>query len=113
GLQRILAEGLDNVYARHRAAGKAMQDGLEEMGLKLFAEEGARLAQLTTVEVPEGVDSAAVRNYLLDKYNLEIGAGTGAYAAKIWRIGLMGHNATEANAHLVLAALKDALDKAS
>lgn len=113
GLQRILAEGLDNVYARHRAAGKAMQDGLEEMGLKLFAEEGARLAQLTTVEVPEGVDSAAVRNYLLDKYNLEIGAGTGAYAAKIWRIGLMGHNATEANAHLVLAALKDALDNAS
>lgn len=110
GLQRIFAEGLSNVYARHEAAGKALQDGLEEMGLKLFAQEGARLAQLTAVEVPEGVDSAAVRNYLLNKYNLEIGAGTGAYAAKIWRIGMMGHNATEANAHLVLSALKDALD---
>src|SRR5699024_7532516 len=103
-------EGLDNVYARHAAAGRALQDGLEEMGLTLFAQEGARLAQLTTVEVPDGLDSAAVRNYLMSKYGLEIGAGTGAYAAKIWRIGMMGPNATEANAHLILAALKDALD---
>lgn len=110
GLERILAEGLDNVYTRHAAAGKALQDGLEELGLTLFAAEGSRLAQLTTVEVPDGVDSAAVRNFLMSKYNLEIGAGTGAYAQRIWRIGMMGHNATEANAHLVLAALKDALD---
>ncbi|GAA4110686.1 pyridoxal-phosphate-dependent aminotransferase family protein [Enteractinococcus coprophilus] len=112
GLERILAEGLESVYARHAAAGQTLQDGLEAMGLTLFAEEGARLAQLTTVNVPEGVDSSAVRNFLMSKYNLEIGAGTGAYASKIWRIGLMGHNATEANAHLLLAALKDALDHA-
>lgn len=112
GLERILAEGLENVYARHAAAGKALQDGLEAMGLTLFAEEGSRLSQLTTVNVPDGVDSAAVRSFLMSKYNLEIGAGTGAYATKIWRIGMMGHNATEANAHLVLAALKDALDNA-
>jgi alanine-glyoxylate transaminase/serine-glyoxylate transaminase/serine-pyruvate transaminase len=112
GLERILAEGLDNVYARHASAGQALQDGLEAMGLTLFAEEGARLAQLTTVNVPEGVDSAAVRSYLMTRYNLEIGAGTGPYAAKIWRIGLMGHNATEANANFVLSALQDALDNA-
>lgn len=112
GLQRIFAEGLDNVYSRHAAAGQALQDGLEAMGLTLFAQEGARLAQLTIVEVPENVDSAAIRNFLMEKYNLEIGAGTGAYAAKIWRIGMMGHNATEANAHLVLSALQDALEHA-
>lgn len=82
------------------------------MGLKLFAQEGSRLPQLTTVEVPEGVDSGAVRNYLLEKYNLEIGPGTGEFASKIWRIGMMGHNATEANANLVLEALKDAIDNA-
>jgi alanine-glyoxylate transaminase/serine-glyoxylate transaminase/serine-pyruvate transaminase len=110
GLERILAEGLDNVYARHVAAGKALQDGLEDMGLTLFAEKGSRLPQLTTVRVPDGVDSAAVRTFLMNKYNFEIGAGTGAYAEKIWRIGMMGHNATEANANLVLAALQDALD---
>lgn len=112
GLERILAEGLDNVYTRHEAAGKAIQDGLEAMGLTLFAQAGARLPQLTTVEVPDGVDSAAVRSFLMSKYSLEIGAGTGAYAAKIWRIGMMGHNATEANAKFVLSALQDALEHA-
>lgn len=112
GLERILAEGLDQVYVRHAAAGQAIQEGLQELGLTLFAEEGSRLAQLTTVHVPDGVDSAAVRGYLLSKYNMEIGAGTGAFATKIWRIGMMGHNATVANAHQVLAALKDAIDHA-
>lgn len=112
GLERILSEGLENVYARHQAAGSALQEGLEDMGLKLFAQQGSRLPQLTTVNVPEGVDSAAVRGYLMEKYNLEIGGGTGQYASTVWRIGLMGHNATVANAHLVLAALKDALDHA-
>lgn len=97
---------------RHAAAGKALQDGLEAMGLELFAEAGSRLAQLTTVTVPDGVESSAIRNYLMEKYSLEIGAGTGEYASKIWRIGLMGHNATEANAHFVLSALKDAIDNA-
>lgn len=112
GLERIFAEGLDAVYTRHADAGKTLQDGLEDMGLALFAEQGSRLAQLTTVEVPDGIDSAAVRGYLMAKYNLEIGAGTGEYAARIWRIGLMGPNATEANAHFVLAALQDALKNA-
>ena len=61
GLTRILDEGLDAVWARHQAAGDALQDGLEEMGLELFAAEGHRLPELTTVKVPDGVDSAAVR----------------------------------------------------
>lgn len=112
GLERIFAEGLETVYDRHATAGKTLQDGLEAMGLTLFAQEGARLAQLTTVNVPDGIDSAKVRNYLMTKYQLEIGAGTGQYADKIWRIGLMGPNATEANANLVLSALQDAIDHA-
>ncbi|MFC0580778.1 pyridoxal-phosphate-dependent aminotransferase family protein [Micrococcoides hystricis] len=112
GLDRIEAEGLEKVYARHAAAGKMLQDGLEEMGLELFAAEGHRLAQLTTVRVPDGVDAAAVRSFLLDEYDTEIGAGTGEYAQKIWRIGLMGHNATEANVTFILAALKRAIEVA-
>lgn len=112
GLERIFSEGLESVYARHASAGKALQDGLEELGLTLFAQAGSRLPQLTAVEVPQGVDSAAIRNFLISKYNLEIGAGTGHYAEKIWRIGMMGHNATQANAQWVLAALKDALENA-
>jgi alanine-glyoxylate transaminase / serine-glyoxylate transaminase / serine-pyruvate transaminase len=111
GLGRILDEGLKQVWARHEEAGRLLQDGLEEMGLELFAEKGSRLPELTTVKVPEGVDSAAVRQVLLERHGLEIGAGAGPYAATVWRIGLMGHNARPDAALLALAALRDALGR--
>ena len=112
GLTRILEEGLEAVWQRHEEAGRMLQDGLEEMGLELWAAEGHRLPELTTVKVPEGVDSAAVRRYLLERHDLEIGAGAGAFASSVWRIGLMGHNARPDAVLLVLAALRDALDHA-
>ena len=105
GLGRVLDEGLDAVYARHRAAGERLQKGLVDLGLELFAADGYRLPELTTVRVPDGVDSAAVRTTLLEVYGIEIGAGAGAYASSVWRIGLMGHNARLDRAELVLAAL--------
>ena len=109
GLRRILAEGLENVWARHAEAGRLLQKGLQEMGLELFAAEGSRLPELTTVWVPEGVDSGAVRRALLERHNIEIGGGAGKYANSVWRIGLMGHNARPDAALLILAALKDVL----
>src|SRR5699024_8423624 len=92
-LRAILAEGLDSVYARHREAGRMFAEGLAEMGLELFAADGHRLPELTTVKVPDGVDAAAVRQYLLETHDIEIGGGVGAYKSTVWRIGLMGHNA--------------------
>ncbi|WP_431711536.1 pyridoxal-phosphate-dependent aminotransferase family protein [Glutamicibacter uratoxydans] len=112
GIDRILAEGLDAVTTRHQDAGKSLQDGIQEMGLELFAQEGYRLPQLTTVKVPEGVDSAKVRGYLLDRFNIEIGGGVGQYANTVWRIGLMGPNANPASVALILSSLKEAIDKA-
>jgi alanine-glyoxylate transaminase/serine-glyoxylate transaminase/serine-pyruvate transaminase len=112
GLTRILGEGLDAVWARHQAAGDDLQAGLEAMGLELFAAEGHRLPELTTVKVPDGVDSAAVRRELLERHGIEIGAGAGAYAASVWRIGLMGRNARPDAVLLVLAALQDVLGRA-
>lgn len=111
-LTRILDEGLENVCARHEAAGQRLQDGLQQMGLELFAAEGHRLPQLTTVKVPEGVDSAKVRGFLLHNYNLEIGGGVGQYAATVWRIGLMGPNAGNDAVVLILGALEDAIKNA-
>ncbi len=113
GLTRILEEGLENVWARHHAAGAQLHAGLAELGLELFAAEGYRLPELTTVRVPDGVDSAKVRGYLLDRHGLEIGAGVGEHAATVWRIGLMGHNARPDAVLLVLAALEDALANAA
>ncbi len=112
GLDRILEEGLEAVWTRHAEAGRVLQEGLLERGLELFAAEGHRLPELTTVRVPEGVESAAVRSYLLDKHDLEIGAGAGKHAATVWRIGLMGPNGHPARALQVLAALDDALANA-
>jgi alanine-glyoxylate transaminase / serine-glyoxylate transaminase / serine-pyruvate transaminase len=110
-LRRIAEEGLENVWARHQAAGDALQAGLQDMGLELFAAEGHRLPELTTVKVPEGVDSAWVRAYLLEHFSVEIGAGVKEYANTVWRIGLMGPNADAGSVTLVLGALQEALRK--
>jgi len=109
GLRRILDEGLEAVWARHERAGRRLQEGLQEMGLELFAAEGHRLPELTTVVVPDGVDAAAVRGELLERYGIEIGAGAGRYAGTVWRIGLMGPNADDDAVALVLTALRDVL----
>lgn len=111
-LDRILAEGLENAWARHQAAGDQLQAGLQEMGLELFAAEGFRLPQLITVKVPDGADSAKIRQFLLHNFDLEIGGGVGKYAATVWRIGLMGPNANPASVTLILGALEEALKNA-
>jgi alanine-glyoxylate transaminase/serine-glyoxylate transaminase/serine-pyruvate transaminase len=111
GLGRVLDEGLDAVHARHAEAGRLLHEGLTGLGLELFAAEGHRLPELTTVLVPDGVDSAAVRKELLARYDLEIGGGVGPHAATVWRIGLMGANATPDKVALVLAALQTVLGR--
>jgi alanine-glyoxylate transaminase/serine-glyoxylate transaminase/serine-pyruvate transaminase len=109
GLGAVLDEGLPAAWARHAACGQQLQDGLEAMGLELFAAAGHRLPQLTTVCIPDGVDDAAVRTALLDRWGIEIGGGVGAHAGKVWRIGCMGHTARPANVELVLGALAELL----
>jgi alanine-glyoxylate transaminase/serine-glyoxylate transaminase/serine-pyruvate transaminase len=82
------------------------------MGLEFYDEEDYRLPQLNAVKVPEGVDEAGGRAFLLNEHNLEIGAGLGPLAGKIWRIGLMGASCTEKHVELCLGAMKSALEKA-
>lgn len=105
GLRIVLEEGLAARTARHVAAGSRLQAVLEDRGYGLFARSGARLPQLTAVEVPEGIDAAEVRRRLLMERNIEIGAGLGTAGAHMWRIGLMGENATDAVVETLLDAL--------
>lgn len=98
-------EGLENAWARHRRMHGALKAGIEAMGLGFFVAEDHRLPQLNAVTVPDGVAEAAVRARLLEHYNLEIGAGLGPMAGRIWRIGLMGHSATATNVLHCLGAL--------
>jgi alanine-glyoxylate transaminase / serine-glyoxylate transaminase / serine-pyruvate transaminase len=77
----------------------------------LFAADGHRLPELTTVLVPDGVDDAKVRSTLLERHGIEVGGGLGEYAGKMWRIGCMGHTARPRNVTLVLAALAEVMDR--
>lgn len=104
-------EGLHNAWARHHDNHLALRAGLEAMGLKFVVPEAERLPQLNAISVPEGVDESMVRAILLSDYNLEIGAGLGAMAGKVWRIGLMGHASSPGNVLLCLNALDDALGR--
>ncbi|HYA37638.1 MAG TPA: alanine--glyoxylate aminotransferase family protein [Candidatus Methylomirabilis sp.] len=113
GLHEALAmlqeEGLENSWARHRRHHLALRSGLEAMGLTFLVKECARLPQLNAIMVPEGVDDAILRNRLLNEYNLEIGAGLGALAGRIVRIGLMGYGANMKNVMYCLEALEAVL----
>jgi alanine-glyoxylate transaminase/serine-glyoxylate transaminase/serine-pyruvate transaminase len=111
GLGALLAEGLDASWARHQACGQQVQDGLEAMGLELFAAAGHRLPQLTTVRIPDGVDDAATRTALLDRWGIEIGGGVGEFAGSVWRIGCMGHTARPHNVDRLLDALGELLGR--
>ena len=94
---------------RHAQVSTALKAGLEALGLRLFAQEGYRLPTLTTVRIPDGVDDAAVRSALMERYGIEIGGGLGPVAGQVWRIGLMGENATASSVLTILSALEDLL----
>lgn len=102
-------EGLENAWARHQQHHNALKAGIEAMGLSFVVNEAHRLPQLNSVNIPEGIDDAAVRSQLLNDYNLEIGAGLGVMAGKIWRIGLMGYAANKKNVLFCLGALDSVL----
>ena len=102
-------EGLENAWARHRKHHLALRAGLEAMGLQFIVKVADRLPQLNAVTIPAGVDDAAVRSRLLNEYNLEIGAGLGTLAGKVWRIGLMGHASRAENILLCIGALESVL----
>ena len=104
----VLEEGLEARQARHAKLHRRLRAGLESMGIRYVP--GHSLHTLNCIHIPEGADDAAVRAKLLEDYSIEIGAGLGPFAGKTWRIGLMGHSATQANVDLLLAALVDCLE---
>jgi alanine-glyoxylate transaminase/serine-glyoxylate transaminase/serine-pyruvate transaminase len=102
----ILAEeGIENAWQRHMDNHRALRAGIEAMGLTFVVDEPHRLPQLNSVSIPDGIDDAIVRGRLLNEYSLEIGAGLGPMAGKIWRIGLMGYASNRRNVLLCLGAL--------
>jgi alanine-glyoxylate transaminase / serine-glyoxylate transaminase / serine-pyruvate transaminase len=106
----IREEGLENCWARHQRHHVALKAGLEAMGLKFLVQEKYQIPQMNAVFCPEGVDEAEVRKRLLNEFGLEIGAGLGPLAGKIWRFGVMGYSSRPDNVMLCLSALGSVLD---
>jgi len=102
-------EGLENRWARHERNHRGLLEALGPLGLSVLPPEGERLWTLNAVRVPDGIDEAAVRRYLLDTFNIEIGAGLGPLAGRIWRVGLMGASSSPRLVLLLAGALESAL----
>ena len=105
----IEEEGLQNRFERHLKNHRALVAGVETMGLKMLVKPENRLPTLNTIRVPDGVDEAKARGYLLETFNLEIGAGLGALKGQVWRVGLMGYSSSAENVLFFLSAISRAL----
>ena len=105
-LRIVHEEGLENRFTRHKQNHEKLRDGLEAMGFEFLVAPEYRLPMLNTVKVPSGFDDAVVRGRLLNEFNIEIGAGLGEFAGKVWRIGLMGESCTQNHINMLLGALK-------
>ncbi|KXI29037.1 pyridoxal-phosphate-dependent aminotransferase family protein [Paraglaciecola hydrolytica] len=102
-------EGLQTAWDRHAAMHQTLRSGLEDLGLEFVVKEQDRLPQLNMVRIPDGIDDALVRSRLLNEFDLEIGAGLGVLAGKVWRIGLMGYGANQRNVEYCVSALSQVL----
>ena len=103
-------QGLENAWARHHQNHLSLKLGFEKLGLDLVVAENYRLPQLNMVRIPNGIDDGQVRNRLLNEFNLEIGAGLGELAGKVWRIGLMGCGSSQKNVDYCLSSLEAVLN---
>ncbi|MBE7487139.1 MAG: alanine--glyoxylate aminotransferase family protein [Candidatus Omnitrophica bacterium] len=105
-LRLVLEEGLQNRFQRHRENHELLREGLSSLGFKFVVEPQYRLPELNAVCIPEGIEDLPSRRRLLNEFNIEIGGGLGAFAGKVWRIGLMGESCRKENVEALLSALK-------
>jgi len=108
----VLRDGLEATFARHAAASRALTAGLEAMELELFGDQAHKMANITGVFIPAGVDGEAVRAAMLDDFGIEIGTSFGPLRGRIWRIGTMGYNCRKQNVLICLGALEAVLRRA-
>ena len=105
-LNLVLEEGLENRWARHKLVHEYLCNQLEELGFRFVVEQKYRLPNLNSVYLPQGVDEAKWRSELLSRFNIEVGGGLGAFAGKIWRVGIMGESCTMNHVNMLVGAVK-------
>jgi alanine-glyoxylate transaminase/serine-glyoxylate transaminase/serine-pyruvate transaminase len=108
-LRLVLEEGLANRWRRHREIGAELLGGLEERGFRPVPPDGYRLPQLAVVNLPDGLDDQSARRRLLDEFGIEVGGGLGAFAGKVWRVGIMGESCRIENVKALFRAIDEIL----
>ena len=109
-LRIVFEEGLEKRFERHLKNHQILRDGLQSMGFEFVVAPQYRLPMLNAIRIPAGFDDATIRGRLLNEYNIEIGAGLGDFAGKVWRIGLMGESCTQNHINMLLSALKKLME---
>ena len=107
----IKEEGIENRWERHIEVRDYAHQKFASLGLELLVPKNIQMPQLHPVLIPEGLDDLAIRRTLLNDFNIELGAGLGPFAGKIWRIGFMGENAFKSNVDFLVKALNQVLVK--
>jgi alanine-glyoxylate transaminase/serine-glyoxylate transaminase/serine-pyruvate transaminase len=110
-LRLALEEGLEARFKRHRSVHEQLRTGLEALGYEYVVAPEFRLPMLNSVRIPAGIDDKAARARLLNEFGIEIGGGLGAFAGKVWRIGLMGHGCSAENVERLLGALRQIVNR--
>lgn len=110
-LRLMHAEGIENVFARHRRLGQQIRDGIQSLDLELFADPAVASDTVTAVRIPSGVDASALLRDLRQRHRLVVGSGQDWLKGSIFRIGHMGW-IHEADVEHMLNALRSALETA-
>src|SRR5262245_49513432 len=108
----VLRDGLAETFARHTFTSAALTAGLEAMGLDVFGDKRHKMANVTGVHIPDGIDGDKVRAALLSDFGIEIGTSFGPLHGRVWRIGTMGYNCRKQNVLICLGALEAVLRRA-
>jgi len=109
-LRLIHTEGMEERFRRHQETHHLLVAELGKIGMSLFTPAENRLPMLNIVNIPDGVDDAAVRA-ALRKRGIEIAGAFGPLAGKAWRIGLMGVNATAPAVYRLVQNLGEVLGR--
>lgn len=105
-LRLVAQETLERRFKRHRVSSVALQAGLEGMGLRLAVAPAVRLNSVVAIEVPPGIDSAAVRAQMVEEFGVEISGGINR---DLFRIGQMGEQCRPMHTMAALHALGTSL----
>ncbi|MFC1946819.1 pyridoxal-phosphate-dependent aminotransferase family protein [Chloroflexota bacterium] len=110
-LQMMLDEGLQNIIARHSRVAEKARQGVESLGLSLFADEKYASNTVTAVKATNGLDTKKLLRILREEYKIILGGGQQKLDGKIFRIGHLGW-VNESDIEIVINSLKEALPKA-